>query len=480
MSSTSTSNEIAHYIRVASVKALIVHTSLLSSVLTACKSTSFPTSNIILLGPSPPKGYLTVDDLIKKGAGLAPAPVATIPKHGIVWCVFSSGTTSLPKAVGITHKNVIAFLLGMKHIGESMTSAYEKSGQKPPIDPSVERPIALAHLPMYHVYGLVQLVVRSFIAPATLIVMPKFDLDLFLTLVPKYKVNHLLLVPTIVHMLVANPKTQQTDFSSVKAAASGAAYLGPDMQMKFTNLLRSRGAQLSEPSPKTGGGITSGFGMSEVVVSGTFAPVAGMPCGPVKLGSVGVLYPSLKARLVDPETGKDAKRGGPGELWLKGPSVMRGYLNNEKANKETFSDDGWLKTGDEFRIDDEGHLFYVDRLKDIFKCRGLQVTPGEINSVIRTNVPYIVDSCVGGVPSPAGAKIGEEPWAWIVLKEEGKRMDPKKVKEEVAEVVKKHLARHKWLREVVILDALPVLASGKKVVRQLRDEAIKSQKESKL
>jgi acyl-CoA synthetase (AMP-forming)/AMP-acid ligase II len=176
-------------------------------------------------------------------------------------------------------------------------------------------------------------------------------------------------------------------------------------------------------------------------------------------GSVGALIPNTEARLVDPATGEDAAEGEEGEIWIRGPQVMRGYLNNDEATAETLVGDGWIRTGDIGRVDENGFFYIVDRLKELIKYKGHQVPPAELEAVLVSH-PKVKDAGVIGVPMDDG---GEAPKACVVIEDD---LDPDELMAWVAERV----APYKRIREVEIVDEIPKSASGKILRRLLREE----------
>ncbi|MBV9666276.1 MAG: AMP-binding protein, partial [Actinobacteria bacterium] len=203
--------------------------------------------------------------------------------------------------------------------------------------------------------------------------------------------------------------------------------------------------------------VVQGYGMTEV------SPVThATPMGMYKPGSVGVTVPNTETRIVDSGSGKDLDVDEDGEVWVKGPQVMKGYLNNEKATKATIDDDGWLHTGDIGHIDADGHLYVVDRLKELIKYKGFQVPPAELEALLLTH-PQVADAAVIGLPDD---EAGEIPAAYLVLKD-GADVSAADIQSFVAE----RAASYKQVRQVTFMDAIPKSASGKILRRVLRDQA---------
>jgi 4-coumarate--CoA ligase len=178
-----------------------------------------------------------------------------------------------------------------------------------------------------------------------------------------------------------------------------------------------------------------------------------------KPGSIGILIPSTECRIVDTETGKDLGLGEDGEIWVRGPQVMPGYLNNEKATKETIDEDGWLHTGDIGHVDADGHFTIVDRLKELIKFKGFQVPPAELEALLVTH-PAVADAAVIGVPDD---EAGELPKAFVVLKE-GHDVSA----EEIQAFVATKVATYKQIRILEFATEIPKSASGKILRRLLK------------
>ena len=338
---------------------------------------------------------------------------------------YSSGTTGFPKGVMLTHRNLVANLA------------------------QCEAPLAIAHdevifavLPFFHIYGMTVLMNLALASGATLVTLPRFDLELMLKAVQEHRVSFLPLVPPIVLALAKHPLIDKYDLSSAKRVFSGAAPLGAELADAVANRLNctvSQGFGMTELSP-----------VSHLVAAGRAAPA----------GSVGTLVPDTEARIVDPATGEDAPRGERGELWVRGPQVMQGYFGNAGATAATITDDGWLRTGDVATIDEHGNFYIVDRLKELIKYKGFQVAPAELEALIIT-MPGVADVAVIGIPDE---EAGELPKAFVV-----KRPDTEVTEEAVQAFVADKVATYKQVRMVEFIEAIPKSASGKILRRQLRD-----------
>lgn len=224
-------------------------------------------------------------------------------------------------------------------------------------------------------FGLHILLHFALLRGLSVVVISKFDFVNFIKYIETYKISTAHIVPPIAVGLAKHPAVEQADLSSCRVFFSGAAPLSDSLA--------------SAIKTRTGIPIKQGYGMTEM----TPAHCIGETNNIVD-GSSGVLLPNCLARIVDLE-GDDVETGKEGELWAKGPHIMIGYLNNDKATPETIDKDGWLHTGDIARIDADGNLFIVDRLKELIKYKGFQVPPAELEALLLTH-PAIADAAVIG------------------------------------------------------------------------------------
>ncbi len=358
---------------------------------------------------------------------LAADPIEQVPvdvANDVVVLPYSSGTTGLPKGVMLTHRNLVANCL-----------------QTEPCINATDDEVALAFLPFFHIYGMQVLMNLALSTGATVVTMPRFDLEQSLELTQRHKVTRFYAVPPVVLALAKHPLVDQYDLSSVVQVFSGAAPLGADLA-----------AQASE---RLGCEVVQGYGMTELspvshcTVEGDFRP-----------GTSGVTVGSTEIRLVDPDTGEDKGVGEEGELWVRGPQVMKGYLNNDEATKITIDDDGWLHTGDVAVLDEHHHVSIVDRVKELIKYKGFQVPPAELEALLVAH-PKVADVAVIGVPDD---EAGELPKAFVVPAP-GADVTAEELQEHVAE----HVAGYKKIRQVEFVDEIPKSPSGKILRRMLRD-----------
>jgi acyl-CoA synthetase (AMP-forming)/AMP-acid ligase II len=351
-----------------------------------------------------------------------PPGVAIDPADDIVVLPYSSGTTGLPKGVMLTHRNVVAQL--------NQIEAIE----------SVEMPALLGVLPFFHIYGMVIILMHGFMRAATIVTLPKFEFEPFLKVLQQWPISSAHIVPPVVVALGKHPLVDNYKFPHLKYLFSGAAPLGPELTDAVEKRLNVK--------------IRQGYGMTEASPA-THYTVAGTE----RSGTVGKLMPSIEMRIVDPESGNDVPTGQPGEVWVRGPNVMKGYLNNPEATLKTVDADGWLHTGDIGIMDADDYLTVVDRLKELIKVKGFQVAPAELESLLLKH-PKIADVAVIPV---ADERSGEVPKAIVVMREP-------LTAEEVMAFLDPKVAHYKQVKHVEFVDAIPKSPSGKILRRILVDK----------
>ncbi|KAG9075934.1 hypothetical protein FS749_012336 [Ceratobasidium sp. UAMH 11750] len=351
--------------------------------------------------------------------------------------------------------------------------------QPPPQPVHTQYPVGLAFLPMYHTMGLHIYIFRHFIAPSTLVVLPSWNVDNVLRCIHKYRVTAMALVPSLFFQLLAHPKlrSKEADLSSLLGLGTGAAYLPPDTEKEFLKVLEAKGAKGAKIAK-----VSSGYGLSESTIAIMSQPADGMLGGKLNsvLGSAGVLIAGHEARLcLEAPAGTpvedlvDVAPGEPGELYVRCPNNALGYWDNEDATREAFLPGNWLRTGDRFLYKD-GHFWFQDRAKDTLKVSGVQVSPAEIEAVLKAHPnAYLSDVCVAGVPGERDS--GElVPRAWIVLSSAGHEAGSKKVIAGLHEWVQGQLSKPKQLRGgIEIVKEIPKNPTGKVLRRVLQERHAK-------
>ena len=337
---------------------------------------------------------------------------------------YSSGTTGLPKGVMLTHRSLVTNL-----VQSEPALGYVPGGE-----------VALAVLPFFHIYGLHVLMNTLLAAGATVVTMPRFELRSALSLIEEYRVTQFFAVPPMVMALARDPMVDEYDLSSLKMIMAAAAPLGVDIA--------------EEAAARVGCELTQAYGMTEVLDTHVTPP------GANRAGSSGLTIAGVECRVCDIETGDELGIGEEGELRIRNPQVMKGYLNNPEATEAAVDADGWVRTGDVVRFDTDGYMYVVDRVKEIIKYKGFQVAPAELEALIVTH-PAVADVAVIGVPD---VEAGELPKAFIVL-EEGWGATTEEIQEFVAQAV----ATYKRIRVVEFIEEIPRSPSGKILRRLLRD-----------
>ncbi|KAK3318229.1 hypothetical protein B0H66DRAFT_556539 [Apodospora peruviana] len=362
-------------------------------------------------------------------------------ENSIICVLFSSGTTGPPKGCKLSHTNIVS---EAALVLDNVRDFY--SVRNIPMEYRT-----IAHLPAAHIAGIQGYFVNQFYLGGTVYWMRNFDFPLFLKYAKTHRMTSFFSVPPVFLAIAKSPLVTD-QFDTIDYAVSGAAPMGKELQAAAKRKLGKGKASLSQT-----------WGLSETTGSITAIPRDWAEThGDDVTGSVSMLVANASARIVDDE-GRDVEPGRPGEIWVKGPQVVKGYWENEEADRASFDKQGggWFKTGDVavFR----GGLFYiVDRKKELIKYKGNQVAPAELEALLITH-PKIMDAAVIGVD----AKNTEVPRAYVVT------VDPKAVTaEEIVEWVAKQVSNHKRLRGgVVFLSAIPKSPSGKILRKDLRQLA---------
>jgi acyl-CoA synthetase (AMP-forming)/AMP-acid ligase II len=410
-----TEDEATALLREAGARYLLTVPSLLDKAIAAAKRAGV--EEVLVLGDAP--GATPFAALFSSG----PVPTLAIdPARDLVSLPFSSGTSGRPKGVMLTHSNLLAQVLAIDAVAR--------------VPAGGERVMVV--LPYFHIYGLAVILLVHLWKGNTQVVMSRFDLEPFLEAMARHRITWAPLVPPIMLAMAKHPAVDRYDLSALRVVMSGAAPLGGDVESAAASRLKCL--------------VVQGYGMTELSGASHLTP---FDATRVKRGSVGFTTPNLEVRLVDPETGRDLGTKERGELWIRGPTVMRGYLNQPEATAATLVDGGWLRTGDVAYVDGDGYFYIVDRLKELIKYKGYQVAPADLEALLVTH-PAIADAAV--IPS-ADDEAGEVPKAFVVLRQP---LEPEAIMAFVAERV----APYEKVRRVEVVDAIPKSPSGK-ILRRL-------------
>ncbi len=345
-----------------------------------------------------------------------------LDQHTVV-LPYSSGTTGLSKGVMLSHRNLVT------NIDQILGAV------------TIEPDEAIAgFLPFFHIYGMIVGLNCYLAEGAHVITMPRFDLPLFLQISQDHKASRMWVVPPVGLALAKHPLVDDYDLSALKEVYIAAAPSGPELSNAIATRLGCTALQ--------------GYGMTEL------SPVSHLvPGDNPRAGAAGLLVPNTQARIVDIESGNTLGPDQEGELWIKGPQVMQGYLNNPTATAETIVTGGWLRTGDIARIDADGFMFITDRLKELIKFKGFQVAPAELEATL-VAIDGITDA---GVVGRADDDAGEVPVAFVVRAEGGP--DDAAIHAHMAA----QLSSYKQLHAIMDVDEIPKNPSGKILRRVLRD-----------
>jgi acyl-CoA synthetase (AMP-forming)/AMP-acid ligase II len=353
------------------------------------------------------------------------------PADDVVVMPYSSGTTGLPKGVMLTHHNLIANTL-----------------QVQACELIKEADTLVCVLPLFHIYGMVVIMNVGLYEGARIVIMPRFDLEMFLRVLQDYGVTLAHVVPPIMLALAQHPLVDNYDLSKLKTLFSGAAPLSEQLARAC--------------SERLGCAIRQGYGMTETSPAIHLTPAE---TDPSKLGSIGQCVPNTECKIVDVETGAPLGHGQEGEICMRGPQMMKGYLNRPDATAATIDADGWLHTGDIGYCDENSYFYIVDRLKELIKYKGMQVAPAELEGLLLTH-PSVADAAVVPVPDE---EAGELPKAFVVRKAGAEGVGA----EELMAFVAERVAPYKKIRHLEFIEQIPKAASGKILRRLLveRDRA---------
>ncbi|SRR5579883_994921 len=404
-----TVEELAYQLNDASAKYLITIPELLEQALEAVSQSKV--EEIFVFGEA---AEATPFSALLEGEGEIPK-VQINPKEDLVALLYSSGTTGMPKGVMHSHYTFVANFHQFKNC-----------------EPVSEADAVIGVLPFFHCYGLVMLNYNLAFG-ATIVTMPCFDLETFLSLIEKHKITRIHVVPPILLALAKQSIVDKYNLSSLRVLNSGAAPLSyqliKECEQRFPNCI-----------------VKQAYGTTETTMTTHTLDERDK----IKPGSVGQCLPHVECQIVDVDTQQPLSFHQPGELWIRGPQIMKGYLNNPEATAKAIDQEGWYHTGDIVYVDEDGYFYIVDRIKELIKCNGYSIAPAELEAVLLSH-PAIADACVVKSPHPSS---GEVPKAFIVLK-------ARATQEEIMQFVAERVAPHKMLRRLEFVDNIPKSASGK-------------------
>ncbi len=419
--------DIASQLSDSGATALFTTSTLLPQARAAAVEAAIADDRIFLLDSA--AGFTSINELV---AEHAPAPDISFDPHThLAVLPYSSGTTARPKGVMLTHANLVA---NVCQVGPALAMSPQDR--------------ILAVLPFFHIYGMTVLLNSALHSRSTLVTMPRFDLERFLTVISKHQCTYVFIAPPVAIALAKHPMVDTFHLSSVHSIISGAAPLDRELAQAVRNRL--------------GCHVGQGFGMSEMSPVSHVIPLNRED---IPLDSVGPTLPNMECKLVDPATGTEVIYptatgvSEPGELWCKGPNIMAGYLNNPAATAETIDADGYLHTGDLATVDADGNVTIVDRLKELIKYKGYQVPPAELEAVLLTH-PAIADAAVIGAPDTTGEEV---PKAFVVTTP-GTKLNA----DAVIDYVATRVSPHKKVRIVEFIDTVPRSSAGKILRKELR------------
>ncbi|KAF8315206.1 AMP binding protein [Clavulina sp. PMI_390] len=451
-SAASVPKDLVHCIDVTKASFYVVHPALLPVFVQAMELRGVGPSDyvkrtvVLFSTPDTPKEYGTVSELIESGKLSSPMSFdGEKAKTSNIW-FFSSGTTGLPKAVEISHFNIVA-----QSVSAHRMDMFRKS----------ESCIMSTPFPFFHVAAGIHCAFYplSDAIPVVIWSAIGFNMEAYLGGLAKYKVSATAVAPPIVAALVVHPAVATTNLSRLERMISGAAPVPPHLLKKCSDRLKPLASQNFALCPA--------FGMSETCSMISMSMTA-IETG--KLETVGTLNPGVSARIVDIEKGCDVKAGEIGELWLKGDCIMNGYLGNSRATVETMTNDGWLQSGDVGRIDEDGYIYILDRLKEMIKYNGFQVPPAELEAVLAAH-PAIADAGVIGVLAPDGFTELPKHVSYTITSDfdSTNQLKSTTLPNEIAEWVSARVARHKQLRGgIVLVKTIPRSPAGKILRKDLR------------
>jgi len=386
---------------------------------------------------------LHYDKLLEKYQDPLEIDVKMNPKEDIAIIQYTGGTTGLPKGACLSHSNVVSMSWAIKQTTAYLINDYLK-----------ENITSISVLPWYHIYGQACELIMGCLIESKSYILPTFDLARIAEVITNGRPNMMLGVPTMFVNILNSPHMKDVDMSCLKFANCGAGALPDELAAEWKR--------------RTGYRLAEGYGLSETSTGAITSQIWAR----AKPGSVGHPFANTLIGIIK-ETIDDTREflpiGEQGEIVISGPQVMLGYHNRPDENKQVFFEAGgykWLRTGDYGRLDEEGYLFLLDRIKDLIKYKGHSVYPREIEEILYEH-PAVQECAVIGVPDPIK---GEDIKAFVILKKESKGNVSE---QDIIDFTKENLAAYKYPREVQFVNSLPKSGVGKILRRALREKEAK-------
>ncbi|WP_040159580.1 AMP-binding protein [Nigerium massiliense] len=422
-----TAPEIARQLQVTGAQKVITSPALLPQVADACARAGLAAEDVLVVGGDA-AGHVSYADALATPP--APPQLAIDPATHVACLPFSSGTSGMPKAVRLSHRNLVANMLQFNEV----------------LRPLGDDVSWIAFLPFSHIYALTTNLNYGLFRRFPQYTMAAFDPALFLQIVSVRRPRVLFLVPPVANFLAKHPAVAQADFSSVALAVSGAAPLD--------------GAVGEALASRLGVRVIQGYGMTEL---SPVTHVIPLDWTDVSLDTIGPAVPNVRFRVVDPETGRDVDvptegESAPGELWCTGPNAMLGYLGEPADTDAVLDADGWVHTGDLVVVDARGVVRIVDRIKELIKRRGMQIAPAELEAILQAH-PAVADAAVLGVRTRSGEEV---PFGLVQLAP-GATVEASELRRLVADQV----SPHKRLGGLAFVEQVPRSAAGKILRRAL-------------
>ena len=428
-----TESDVTHIVReTGNVKVIFTHKANYRTIKKTRKI--IDVKHVILIATDTAKDdAIILDDFIKDKAA-KPPEVDIDPGKDIAALLFTGGTTGLPKGVMLTHTNLVFNAL------QASISSYSSFEE---IEAMEGKEVNLSILPLCHAMGFT--ILNIMLSGAMMLLMFPFDPAEVMKAIEEYRIKILVAVPVMYQMIINHPDFTERDLSSLETARSGSAALAPDLARRWEDVVGFK--------------VSQAYGLTEV----TMMSHASEPWLPEIISeSIGVPSIDTDAIIANPETLEELKSGEVGEILIKGPQVMQGYW---KRPEETAKDivNGWLRTGDLGRMDENGYFYIEGRTKDMIKYKSYKIMSKEVEEKLMDH-PAILEVGVVGVPDP---NIGETIKAFVVLNKEYR--DKGITERDIIEWSKEKLAAYKYPRQVEFIKALPRTAVGKIFRRKLRE-----------